>query len=160
MLEPVAVVVPDAPERRSEPRAASRRRGSESALAARGVVVLAADLPALRPEALAAALELAGQHPRAVVADAGGTGTVLLAAGRGVALEPSFGPGSRQRHLESGAVDLTDTLPPGDPTEGLRHDVDTAADLETPRSASGSAPRTATYSPRTCSSPWSGKLRP
>ena len=130
MLEPIAVVIPDAPNDGLNPAllhaaAQARRRWPQA-----GVVVLAADLPALRPEALAAALELAVRHPRAIVSDAVGTGTVLLSAAAGVSLEPAFGPGSRQLHLDSGAVDLTDALAPGDLTEGLRHDVDTAADLE------------------------------
>jgi 2-phospho-L-lactate/phosphoenolpyruvate guanylyltransferase len=130
MLEPVAVVIPDAPNAGLNPALRHAAAEAGSRWPHTGVVVLAADLPALRPEALAAALERAAQHQRAVVADAVGTGTVLLSAAAGLSLEPSFGPGSRQRHRGSGAVDLTDSLPPGDPTEGLRHDVDTAADLE------------------------------
>lgn len=130
MLEPFAVVVPDAPNDGLNPALLHAAAEANRRWPHAGVVVLAADLPALRPEALAAALELASRHPRAVVADAMGTGTVLLSAAAGITLEPSFGPGSRQRHLDTGVVDLTDSLPPGDATEGLRHDVDTNADLE------------------------------
>ena len=130
MLEPVAVVVPDVPNDGLNPALLHAAAEANRRWPHAGVVVLAADLPALRPEALAAALEHAGRHPRTVVADAVGTGTVLLSAAAGITLEPSFGPGSRERHLESGAVDLTESLPGGDATEGLRHDVDTAADLE------------------------------
>jgi 2-phospho-L-lactate guanylyltransferase len=93
------------------------------------VAVLAADLPALRPAALTRALSAAQRHPRSVVADAGGTGTVLLTAAAGTALSPAFGPGSRERHAAL-AIDLTAELPDDDETGGLRQDVDTAADLE------------------------------
>jgi 2-phospho-L-lactate guanylyltransferase len=129
-LEPVAVVVPDAPNAGLNPALLHAAAEATRRWPHAGVAVLAADLPALRPNALAQALELARLSPRAVVADAIGTGTVLLTAAAGITLEPSFGPGSRQRHREGGAIDLTERLPPGEATEGLRHDVDTAADLE------------------------------
>jgi 2-phospho-L-lactate/phosphoenolpyruvate guanylyltransferase len=85
--------------------------------------VLAGDLPALRPEELSAALAQAG--PRSFVADAAGTGTVLLTAPPGVVLDPRFGDGSAAAHAASGARALTGDWP------GLRQDVDTAADLRT-----------------------------
>lgn len=89
-----------------------------------GVAALAADLPALRPAELAAALDaLPGTGGRAYVADATGTGTVLLAATSGVDLDPRFGPGSAAAHARSGAARLTGDWP------GLRRDVDTPADL-------------------------------
>ncbi len=130
LLSPVAVVVPDVPAAGLNPAllhgaAEAARRWPEA-----GVAVLAADLPALRPVGLAAALVLAGGHLRAVVADASGSGTVLLSASSGVTLTPVFGPQSRYRHLDEGAVDLTDLLPGGDIAAGLRRDVDTSADLE------------------------------
>jgi 2-phospho-L-lactate guanylyltransferase len=84
---------------------------------------LAADLPALRPGELAAALALARR--RSFVADAEGSGTVLLAAPPGVPLDPRFGAGSAAAHAASGAQALTGDWP------GLRRDVDTAADLQT-----------------------------
>jgi 2-phospho-L-lactate guanylyltransferase len=58
------------------------------------------------------------------VADAAGTGTTVLTLREVRALAPSFGPGSWQRHVDAGAVDLT---PYADPR--LRRDVDTTADL-------------------------------
>jgi 2-phospho-L-lactate guanylyltransferase len=85
--------------------------------------VLAGDLPALRPEELGSALRDAGA--RSFVPDAAGSGTVLLAAPPGVPLDPHFGVGSAAAHAASGARRLTGVLP------GLRHDVDTAADLHT-----------------------------
>lgn len=85
-----------------------------------GVATLAADLPALRADDLAAALAL--PSGRAFVVDAGGSGTTLLAAAPGAALAPSFGPGSAARHRSSGAREL-------DAAAGLRQDVDVPADL-------------------------------
>jgi 2-phospho-L-lactate guanylyltransferase len=89
----------------------------------RNRVVLAGDLPALRPAELSAALT--GVTARSFVADAGGTGTTLLAAPRGIALDPRFGPGSAAAHARSGATRLDGDWP------GLRQDVDTATDLRT-----------------------------
>jgi 2-phospho-L-lactate guanylyltransferase len=88
------------------------------------VAVLAADLPALRPEELARALDAATQVSRGFVADATGTGTTLLTAGPGADLDARFGPRSRAAHAASGAV----ALEPG-PVPGLRRDVDTEVDL-------------------------------
>jgi 2-phospho-L-lactate guanylyltransferase len=93
-----------------------------------GVAALAADLAALRPADLTAALRAAeeaaaGAPRRLYVPDAAGTGTVLLAATAGAGLEPCFGGGSAAAHLASGAVELSGEWP------SLRCDVDTAADL-------------------------------
>jgi 2-phospho-L-lactate guanylyltransferase len=86
-----------------------------------GVAALVGDLPALRPDELAQALRLAAGAGRAFVPDASGTGTTLLAAAPGETMHPAFGPGSAQRHaVEASAVVAG---------PGLRHDVDTAADL-------------------------------
>ncbi|HZC72193.1 MAG TPA: 2-phospho-L-lactate guanylyltransferase [Jatrophihabitans sp.] len=86
-----------------------------------GVVALVGDLPALQPEALAAALAAAAQHARSFVADAPGTGTTMLAALPGTPLWPAFGRDSAARHAAVAA--LLDAAP------SLRHDVDTAEDL-------------------------------
>lgn len=85
---------------------------------------LLGDLPALRPDDLAAALRAAAGFERAVVADAEGTGTTLVTARAGVSLETSFGEGSYARHLARGCapIDVAE-----DST--LRRDVDTAAQL-------------------------------
>ncbi|MFF5226576.1 2-phospho-L-lactate guanylyltransferase [Dactylosporangium sp. NPDC000521] len=89
------------------------------------VVALTADLPAMRPADLAVALAAAeALGRRAFVPDLEGSGTVLLAAPAGVALDPHFGPGSAAAHLRSGAVRLDGDWP------SLRRDVDTAADLD------------------------------
>lgn len=103
------------------------------------VAGLTADLPALRPAELAAALRAAqadGDGVRRFVPDAPGDGTVLLAAPPGVALDPRFGVGSAAAHAASGALPLTGDWP------SLRRDVDTAADLGA-AARLGLGPRTA-----------------
>ena len=87
-----------------------------------GVVTVSADLPALSPQDLAAALAAVPAGGRAFVADSAGSGTTLLAAAAPSSLLPSYGAGSSARHRASGALEL-----PGTPA--LRRDVDTPADL-------------------------------
>ncbi|MEV8505513.1 2-phospho-L-lactate guanylyltransferase [Actinoplanes sp. NPDC051475] len=117
-----ARVVPDTPTAGLNE---AMRFGADVAVGAgRRRAVLAGDLPALRPYELGAALLSAGSG-RSFVADAAGTGTVLLTAGPGTALDPRFGVGSARAHAASGAEPLTGDWP------GLRQDVDTAADLRT-----------------------------
>jgi 2-phospho-L-lactate guanylyltransferase len=89
---------------------------------AEGVAALVADLPALRAADLLAVLREVPAAGRSFVRDLDGTGTTLLAAGPGEPLAPLFGPGSAQRHLDSGAVEL-------DAAASVRCDVDSAADL-------------------------------
>lgn len=113
-----ARVVPDDPR---DGLNAAFAHGAATAGAGRSVAALAADLPALRPEELCAALSAA--RVRSFVADAPGTGTVLLTAPPGTALDPRFGVGSAEAHRRSGALALTEPWPT------LRRDVDTAADL-------------------------------
>lgn len=114
-----ARVVPDRPA--AGLNAAMRFGADEVAGLGRFRAVLAGDLPALRPEQLDAALGAAAG--RSFVADAAGTGTVLLAAPPGEPLDPRFGLGSAVAHASSGATPLTGDWP------GLRQDVDTPADL-------------------------------
>lgn len=92
-----------------------------------GVALLSSDLPALRPEDLAQALDQAAAYDVAVVADHAGTGTVLLTARPGVRIVPAFGADSLAAHTAAGAAPLTAPLP------RLRRDVDTAEDLEATR---------------------------
>ncbi len=114
-----AQVVPDRPGAGLNPAFAHG-----AALAAgRPVAALAGDLPALRADELAAALSVAGTAARGFVADIEGTGTTLLTALPGVALDPRFGPGSAAAHAASGAVPLAGSWPT------LRQDVDTPEDL-------------------------------
>lgn len=95
--------------------------------AAVAVGVLLGDLPALRPDALAAALEVAARHPLAFVRDADGTGTTLATARAGVPFEPKFGHDSAERHAAAGFVELGASDAGAWPT--LRRDVDTAGAL-------------------------------
>jgi 2-phospho-L-lactate/phosphoenolpyruvate guanylyltransferase len=113
-----ARVVPDPG---ADLNAAMRFGADEVAGLGRFRAVLAGDLPALRPEQLDAALGAAAG--RSFVADAAGTGTVLLAVPPGEPLDPRFGLGSAVAHAASGATALTGDWP------GLRQDVDTPADL-------------------------------
>jgi 2-phospho-L-lactate guanylyltransferase len=91
---------------------------------------LQADLPALRPAELSAAVALAltmfsgaGCAVRVFCPDRTGTGTTLLLAAPGTALDPRFGAGSAGAHAASGAARLNGPWP------SLRCDVDTEADL-------------------------------
>ncbi|MFC0530145.1 2-phospho-L-lactate guanylyltransferase [Phytohabitans kaempferiae] len=115
-----ARVVPDVPGGGLNPAFAY----GAAQLAHRPVAALAADLPALCPADLSAALRTAAGARRCFVADAPGTGTVLLTAPAGTPLDPRFGPGSAAAHRRSGAVPLAGDWPT------LRRDVDTAADLD------------------------------
>lgn len=100
---------------------------------AAAVAAVSADLPALRPDDLAAVLR--STRLRGVVADAAGTGTTVLAAAPGAELRPRYGQGSLARHVADGA-DLVDA------PVGVRRDVDTLADLHAAL-ALGVGPRTA-----------------
>lgn len=81
------------------------------------VAVLLGDIPTLRPQDLTVALSACAGHPRALVPDASGTGTVLLAARSPEDLTPRFGPGSAREHSRD-CVRLDLDLP------ALRTDVD------------------------------------
>nr|WP_228046400.1 2-phospho-L-lactate guanylyltransferase [Saccharopolyspora sp. HNM0983] len=128
-------VLPDVPAAGLNPAL----RCAESALRAqervRRIGALHGDLPALRPAELTAALRAAGED-RAFCPDRHGTGTTLLLAAAGDALDPAFGPGSARAHARSGARRLDGPWP------SVRCDVDTAADLRAARSL-GLGPRTA-----------------
>ncbi|PPK98559.1 2-phospho-L-lactate guanylyltransferase [Kineococcus xinjiangensis] len=107
------------------------------------VAVLLPDLPALRPHDLTAALDAAGRAlhapqppPMVFVADADGTGTVLLASRSARELRPAFGPASAAAHAALGALALDVAAP------RLRRDVDTAEALQE-AVAAGVGPRTA-----------------
>lgn len=91
---------------------------------AAAIAALPGDLPALRPEELAAALRdgLAIGSP-VFCSDRSGLGSTLLLAPPGRVLAPRFGPGSAAAHRAAGARELPGCRP------GLRCDVDTADDL-------------------------------
>jgi 2-phospho-L-lactate guanylyltransferase len=88
----------------------------------RVVGALQADLPALRPADLTAAVDEAAGR-RAHCADRQNTGTTLLLTAPGEPLNPRFGPGSSAAHTATGAVRV------GVSRASLRCDVDTEVDL-------------------------------
>jgi 2-phospho-L-lactate guanylyltransferase len=91
-----------------------------------GLAALTADLPAVSPVELAAALRAAGASPglAAFVPDAAGVGTTLYAVPPGGEFRPLFGGASRARHAAAGATELDLGA-----FTGLRRDVDTPDDL-------------------------------
>lgn len=110
---------PTAPSLDQVLRAATARLSGASAL-----LVIAADLPCLRPEEVAALLDIEAQVVVAPTGD-GGTGGLLR---RPPAIIPTaFGPGSAAAHMrlahQAGVQGRTASLP------GFRDDVDTWADL-------------------------------
>ncbi|WP_290800937.1 2-phospho-L-lactate guanylyltransferase [Herbiconiux sp.] len=88
------------------------------------IAALLGDLPCLTAGDIDDALELAAQHPLALVPDAAGVGSTLITARSGIALVPHFGEGSAARHIAAGHTPLDIA-----PTSGLRTDVDTEPDL-------------------------------
>lgn len=93
-----------------------------------GILVVPADLPALRSADVARVLALASAHARAVLPDREGTGTTMLTGLPSTPPIPRFGPGSLARHLATGAVALD-----GTGLERAAYDVDTAVHLEQAR---------------------------
>ena len=99
-----------------------------------------ADLPALRPDDLDAALADSPAEAPGFVADAAGIGTTLYAAPHDL-FDPRFGVGSRLVHLRAGATEIEGEL------RTLRHDVDDLDDLRRvlglgvgPQTAAAAAP--------------------
>jgi len=103
-------------------REALRRR-------AQRVLLVAADCPAVEPAAIDALVAGAGPpNDVAVVPDRHGTGTNALLLTPPAAIAPSFGPGSRERHVaaaEQARAKCRVEEPPS-----LTHDVDTIEDLD------------------------------
>ncbi|WP_246060629.1 2-phospho-L-lactate guanylyltransferase [Nocardioides dongxiaopingii] len=87
-------------------------------------VALLADLPALRPGDLDAALDALVPGGPSYVADADGTGTVLYTAPHDQ-FDPAFGEGSARAHEVGGALAVRGDL------ASLRRDVDDVEDLVT-----------------------------
>ena len=147
------------PRRRRDPRRHDRRPQRHAACrppprctgATRtcGLVALCADLPALRPEELAAALAAAPPGPVAFVADADGVGTTaVVARRRSTRSAPAFGP----RVARSGTSTRARTRSTRSTYPTLRRDVDTApTSRRRCGSASARAPRWSTTTLRLCS---------
>ncbi|MFD5827973.1 2-phospho-L-lactate guanylyltransferase [Lentzea sp. NPDC060358] len=119
--EMAALGVESLPEPAESGLNAALRHGAHMLRSGR-IGALQADLPALKPAELQAALE-AARNRRAFVPDRQGTGTTLLLAAPGGELGPRFGVGSAGHHRVSGAVALLGPWP------SLRCDVDTEEDL-------------------------------
>src|SRR5580693_7870094 len=103
-----------------------------------GLAALTADLPALRPAELAAALRAASDVAGPVfVPDAAGVGTTMYAVATAGQFRPMYGGASRARHAAGGATELV-----LGGIAGLRQDVDTPDDLRA-AVALGVGPRTA-----------------
>lgn len=120
-----ALVVSDEPDAGLNPALLHGATVAARAHPGTAVGALSADLPALRPDELSAALAAAMDVGTAFVRDAQGSGTTTLLARRAGDFAPAFGPESAAAHLRGGAVELH-----GDAFPSLRQDVDTAADLE------------------------------
>lgn len=118
-----AEVVPDEPDAGLNP--ALRHGATRAALRfpGCGTGALSADLPSLRPDELALALDRA-RDAAAFVRDLSGSGTTLVLAAAGHELQPEFGTDSARQHLLAGHTEV-----PADDLPTLRLDVDTAADL-------------------------------
>ncbi|MGH7691034.1 MAG: 2-phospho-L-lactate guanylyltransferase, partial [Gemmatimonadaceae bacterium] len=91
------------------------------------VALMMADLPAIRPREVSAALDYAGRTGRVrVLADASGTGTSVLCVALGAAVTLRFGGHSFIRHVADGATPIS-TLG----LQGIRQDVDDIGNLRT-----------------------------
>jgi 2-phospho-L-lactate/phosphoenolpyruvate guanylyltransferase len=138
-----AQVLPDEPAAGLNDALSYGAAHAHAAWPERGRAALAADVPAVQPEELTAALSAAARYGTAFVPDADGTGTVLYAAAPGSEFRPRFGPRSRDRHLAGGAAELGPGVLGSDlrAVTGLRSDVDTVEDLRR-AVALGVGPRT------------------
>jgi 2-phospho-L-lactate guanylyltransferase len=124
---------------------AAARLGIAAALAtgADRVLLVPGDCPALDPAELDVLLARAVDPPSiAIVPDRHGTGTNALLLTPPDALEPSFGPGSAQRHAQHAQTAGTHAEVVEVPS--LAMDVDTPEDLDALEAAlgPGAAPRT------------------
>lgn len=124
MLAIGAEVVNDAPDAGLNPALLHGAAVATAGDLDRGVVAMSSDLPAVTGAALDQVLQGIGHGSAAFVADAGGTGTVLLAARPAHLFEPLFGSDSARRHAGAGALDVTKLA-----DSRVRRDVDTLANL-------------------------------
>ena len=127
------------PEERSHSEAAGIGVREAIARGARRVVLVPGDTPALDPLQLDALLQRAatGQEPAVVVVpDRHGDGTNALVLTPPGAITPTFGNGSRERHVA--AAQAANARVAVDEVPSLILDVDTAEDLEELRIALGS----------------------
>jgi 2-phospho-L-lactate guanylyltransferase len=88
------------------------------------LAAVCADVPALRPEELAAALAASRADTMSFVSDQERVGTTAVMSPTLTEFRPAFGQGSRREHLDAGAFEVD-----GIDVPGLRRDVDDPADL-------------------------------
>lgn len=119
-----AHIVADDPNAGLNPALAHGAAEAQRLLPTAGRAALSADLPALHSADLSQALDAADGHAHSFVADLAGTGTTLYAARQGEEFASAFGTDSRQRHRDSGVVEIA-----LEGIDSLRRDVDTVADL-------------------------------
>ncbi|MBY4212522.1 2-phospho-L-lactate guanylyltransferase [Rhodococcus fascians] len=123
VAEPPPIANPDAV---GQPRLNNAYRAGITAVRAAGgtdIVLLQADLPALRTAELTAAYATAKPYGGSFVSDRHETGTAALILKDGANIVPMFGPSSARRHREAGNYTLNGNWP------GLRSDVDTVQDM-------------------------------
>lgn len=117
-----AEVVPDTPDAGLNAALVHASRQARERHPDADLGALSADLPALRPHELAAAMTEVGDAG-GFVCDVPGDGTTLLLASHARPLQPRFGPGSAAAHRADGLLEVRAAVP------SLRRDVDTVADL-------------------------------
>ncbi len=88
------------------------------------IAILLPDLPALKHQEISLALELADQSPTSFIRDFEGSGTTFYACRDREKFLPNFGAQSAQKHLSTGAIEITDKL-----FMGIRRDCDSWADI-------------------------------
>lgn len=129
-----AEVVAD-PQEESHSAAATIGVAEALARGARRVLLVPGDTPALNPVQVDALLKrtASDEGTLVVVPNRHGEGTNALVLSPPGAITPSFGPGSRQRHVDAGEAAGVRVQVEEVPSLGL--DVDTAEDLEALRLA-------------------------
>lgn len=117
-------IVRDEPDAGLNPALAHGAAVAAGQAPANGILLISADLPALRPRELQQTLRVAEQHPRAFVCDIAGLGTTALCSLPGLDPQPQFGARSRAAHRHSGVAEIQQ-----DGIVSVRRDVDTWVDL-------------------------------
>lgn len=118
-----ARILPDEPAAGLNPALESAAKTVLRRTPTASLVVMSADLPAVRAGDIALALASAPDQ-RWFVPDRSGAGTTMLGVPPGVELRPAFGPDSCAAHQASGATEVA-----GHELLRARLDVDTVADL-------------------------------
>ncbi len=117
------------PDREETGQSAAALAGVRSAARAERVLLVPGDCPALDPGEVDALVASAGPGPEVVIVpDRHGTGTNALLLTPPQAIEPAFGPGSRERHERAAYAARAEWRVAEVPSLVL--DVDTPDDLE------------------------------